>query len=69
MNNLITVNPSPTSDFNYNQLYDEGIPNGSIQFLNASTGAINYVWNFGDGAGTNTETHPVHQFPVLTHTM
>jgi gliding motility-associated-like protein len=63
MNNLITVNPSPTSDFGYNQLYSEGIPNGGIQFLNMSEGAISYVWNFGDGAGTNTETHPEHQFP------
>jgi PKD repeat protein len=63
MNNLITVNPSPTSDFGYNQLYSEGIPNGGIQFLNMSEGAISYIWNFGDGAGTNTETHPEHQFP------
>lgn len=62
MNNLITVNPSPTSDFGYNQLYSEGIPNGGIQFLNMSEGAISYIWNFGDGAGTNTETHPEHQF-------
>jgi PKD repeat protein len=61
--NLITVNPSPQSDFSYNQLYSEGIPNGTIQFLNASVGALAYTWNFGDGAGTNAETHPEHQFP------
>ncbi|HEY1039448.1 MAG TPA: PKD domain-containing protein [Bacteroidia bacterium] len=63
MTNLITVNPSPTSDFNYNQLYSEGVPNGTIQFLNASEGAVSYVWNFGDGAGTNTGIHPEHQYP------
>lgn len=62
-NNLITVNPSPTSDFSHTQLYSEGIPNGTIQFLNSSVGATNYIWNFGDGAGTNTETHPEHQYP------
>ncbi|MFL5753363.1 MAG: PKD domain-containing protein [Bacteroidia bacterium] len=62
--NSVTVNPSPTAGFNYNQLYSDGVPNGTIQFLNTSTGASAYAWSFGDG-GTGIEVHPEHQYPGI----
>jgi gliding motility-associated-like protein len=36
--------------------------NQNVQFLNQSTGAVSYLWNFGDGAfdSTSTESSPVH---------
>ena len=35
----------------------------TVQFDNTSTGAVNYVWDFGDGAETSTVTSPLHDFP------
>ena len=31
--------------------------------LNASQGAVSYLWDFGDGSATSTNTDPVHTFP------
>lgn len=36
-----------------------------VEFTDMTTGAIGtlaYQWNFGDGTGNSTESHPVHQF-------
>ncbi len=63
LSNIITVNPSPTSDFTYEQQYTDGVPNGTIHFTNASIGATTYDWTFGDSAIEYHETHPTHQYP------
>ena len=34
-----------------------------ILFDNASTGAVSYVWDFGDGSPTTTQENPSHDFP------
>lgn len=34
----------------------------TVQFLNNSTSAINYTWNFGDGSPTTTAVNPIHTF-------
>jgi len=34
-----------------------------IVFNNNSTGAVSYLWNFGDGSPNSTQENPVHQFP------
>jgi PKD repeat protein len=54
---LINVNPTPTADASFTQT------NGSftVQFLNNSTNASSYSWDFGDGT-TSTSTNPSHIF-------
>lgn len=41
--------------------------NGSaIQLTNASTSSANgFVWDFGDGSGTSTQTNPSHTYPGI----
>jgi len=33
------------------------------QFINTSTNASSYIWNFGDGSGNETIENPYHTFP------
>ncbi len=35
----------------------------TVQFLNNSTSAVNFVWDFGDGSPTSTTVNPVHVYP------
>jgi len=35
---------------------------GTIQFVNNSIGAHNYLWNFGDGSAKDTATAPAHTY-------
>ncbi|MFT6504037.1 MAG: gliding motility-associated-like protein [Crocinitomicaceae bacterium] len=37
--------------------------NSEILFDNTSTGAVSYVWDFGDGSPTTTQENPLHDFP------
>jgi large repetitive protein len=49
----ITINPMPVASFTHDSLV---CVNSSVTFLNSSTGAASYQWNFGDGnisAGVN----------------
>lgn len=34
----------------------------TVNFINASTGSYNYIWNFGDGSATDTAANPQHTF-------
>jgi hypothetical protein len=54
---LINVNPTPTADASFTQA------NGSytVQFLNNSTNATSYSWNFGDG-NNSTSANPSHTY-------
>lgn len=40
------------------------ITNQSVHFQNQSTGAVSYLWNFGDGSqdSTSTEDSPIHNY-------
>jgi PKD repeat protein len=61
---LITVNPRPEATFSYIQQFAAGIPNGTISFINSSTGSTTSFWTFGDGA-SGTDADPVHQYPAI----
>lgn len=53
------VAPPPTADFTFSPAPPE--PNIPTTFENLSTGAITYVWDFGDASGSN-EVNPTHQY-------
>lgn len=55
----ITVSPIPTASFTYGP--NPPKENTFTNFVNQSVGAINYVWNFGDG-DTSTLVNPSHIF-------
>ncbi|MCH1613847.1 MAG: PKD domain-containing protein, partial [Flavobacteriales bacterium] len=55
----IIVNPVPSSQFDAIQLDTCSIP-ANYNFANNSTGAIAYIWDFGDGVASN--------LPNLSHT-
>lgn len=38
------------------------LPNGTVVFSNASSGAFGYIWDFGDGSMPDTAVNPVHAF-------
>jgi gliding motility-associated-like protein len=38
------------------------LPPGIIQTVNTSQNSSTYLWNFGDGSGTTTETNPIHTY-------
>jgi hypothetical protein len=52
---FVTVTETPTADFS------AIINNLGVQFLNNSTAATSYSWNFGDG-NVSTENNPSHNY-------
>ena len=48
----ITVHPGPTASFSFGPLPPK--ENTATDFFNATTGAVKYVWDFGDGATLTT---------------
>jgi PKD repeat protein len=56
------VYPTPVAGFTYQQLYTDGIANGTIAFTNSTSGGTVFDWAFGDGL-SSTDVHPEHQFP------
>jgi len=57
----ITVGTNPTAAFSYLPTVPQ--ENVFTQFTNLSSGAVSYLWNFGDGDTTN-EVNPRHIFPA-----
>lgn len=57
---LVTVHPKPQARFETLPEAPE-IPDDEIRFLNYSTNATSYKWNFGDGA-TSELFEPVHKY-------
>lgn len=56
----ILVNPKPAAAFTSNQTALCQVP-AAVSFTNQSTGAITYLWNFGDG-GSSTDKDPLHTY-------
>jgi gliding motility-associated-like protein len=57
----ITVSSIPTASFTYNPNPPQ--ENVFTNFVNQSSGATKYLWNFGDG-DTSAEVNPSHIFPA-----
>ena len=55
----ITVHPNPIANFTFAP--NPGQENTPTIFTNNSTGAVRYLWRFGDG-DSSTLVNPVHQF-------
>jgi gliding motility-associated-like protein len=62
-NNIICVEAPPIAAFtpSSNQLSNL---NTQVLFTNNTTGANNYLWNFGDGSQYSTDVNPIHIYPV-----
>jgi PKD repeat protein len=60
-NNIILVYPKPVADFTFDQIYIDGLPNGTIQFTDNSQDAVSYHWYFGDGEESE-KINPLHQY-------
>ncbi|MBS1664293.1 MAG: PKD domain-containing protein [Bacteroidetes bacterium] len=58
----ITVHGRPKASFTYNPI--EPAPNTPTVFSNESTGAVRYIWSFGDGDSTfkSTMDTVIHQY-------
>lgn len=53
----VVITPKPIADFEF-------IASGlDVSFDNLSLNADNFIWDFGDGGATSTETEPSHTFP------
>ncbi len=60
-NDMITVWPQPNAQFTWEPEVVVEV-NPLIQFINHTTGAINYMWIFGDGDSSNLKD-PYHRYP------
>jgi PKD repeat protein len=60
--NYIIVSPLPTAGF-YASSVASCLDNNSFQFINTSTGASSYLWDFGDG-NTSTSQNPSHSYTL-----
>ena len=58
---VIHVYDSAHASFTAPQLVFANVPVG---FTNTSTGAANYIWDFGDGSPTDTSVNPLHAYAV-----
>lgn len=57
---LITVRPGPVARFEFSP-ENAVLPDDEIQFINYSTDAIKYNWNFGDGSSSD-QYEPRHSY-------
>lgn len=57
----LTVNPSAIADFEYENVLNDNVADGMVQFTNQSINAMAYYWDFGD-SNESYETNPIHLF-------
>lgn len=56
------VNPV-TAGFTFNAAASCNLPE-NVAFINSSTNATGYVWNFGDGSPTSATPNPIHPYTI-----
>jgi gliding motility-associated-like protein len=56
----VLVHPRPVAAFSYTPMQSTSY---ALQFHNESSGAVSWVWDFGDGE-TSTDFEPLHLFPA-----
>jgi PKD repeat protein len=54
--------PSPTASFNYTAVASNTHAPATLSFMNTSSNAADYSWNFGDGSATSTSREPSHKY-------
>lgn len=64
LEDLICVYDSPEALF-IAQPAQVDLIDSKVRFINNSTGATMYTWNFGDGSALNNEVNPSHIFPNI----
>lgn len=60
MHTVINIKPAPQALFSI--LPSTGAPDNTIQFLNNSSGASQYEWNFGDGSAISNAVNATHLY-------
>lgn len=55
----VTVHPVPTAGFTANSACAQ---DETVSFVNTSTGAVSYEWDFGDGSPPSTAANPTHVY-------
>ncbi len=58
---MITVMPKPVTDFSAD-ITGSCLAPLNVHFTNATTGATQYHWDFGDGSGTSAQPNPTHTY-------
>lgn len=58
---LLTVHPTPTANFYWEDTMIDNRFKGVVAFTNTSIGATQYAWDFDDNS-TSTDENPVHYF-------
>lgn len=60
---LVHPHPNPGADFSMDHpiVYND---KPDVKFENLSTGALNYIWDFGDGS-TSTDVNALHKYQVM----
>lgn len=63
-NDMICVNfsPSPHIGYTVDRISDQET---ELTFINTTTGAVSYIWNFGDSSSYSTEFEPIHLYNTL----
>jgi gliding motility-associated-like protein len=61
---IVTVGENPDANF-YTQTPTQYAPNSTFDFVNYSSGAVSYEWDFGDLIGTSSQEDPSYTYPPL----
>jgi gliding motility-associated-like protein len=58
----VTVSVLPTPTAGYFSSLTEGCVPHQVSFIDASNGAVNHIWNFGDGTPVSNMLQPIHTY-------
>jgi PKD repeat protein len=58
LSSIVNIKPAPIASFNI--MPETGAPGNTIQFVNTTSGATSYVWDFGDGSPAQFTASPSH---------